>query len=52
MSSGICTSPADMAGHNKWSKIKRQKAVADSKRSKAWSMVSREITIAARDGGG
>ena len=41
-----------MAGHNKWSKIKRQKAVTDSKRSKAWAMVSREITIAAQGGGG
>jgi len=41
-----------MAGHNKWSKIKRQKAVTDSRRSKAWSIVAREITIAARDGGG
>ena len=41
-----------MAGHNKWSKIKRQKAATDSKRSKAWARVSREITVAARDGGG
>ena len=41
-----------MAGHNKWSKIKRQKAATDSKRSKAWARVSRDITIAARDGGG
>lgn len=41
-----------MAGHNKWSKIKRQKAATDSKRSKAWARVSRDITVAARDGGG
>lgn len=41
-----------MAGHNKWSKIKRQKAVTDIKRSKAWARVSREITVAARHGGG
>ena len=41
-----------MAGHNKWSKIKRQKAATDIKRSKAWARVSREITIAARHGGG
>ena len=41
-----------MAGHNKWSKIKRQKAATDSKRSKAWAMISREIMVATRDGGG
>ena len=41
-----------MSGHNKWSKIRRQKAVTDSRRSKAWSIMSREITVAARDGGG
>ena len=40
-----------MAGHNKWSKIKRQKAATDSKRSKTWAITSREITVAARDGG-
>ena len=41
-----------MAGHNKWSKIKRQKAVTDSRRSKVWARISRDITIAAREGGG
>ena len=41
-----------MAGHNKWSKIRRQKAVTDSRRSKAWAIVSREITVAARAAGG
>ncbi len=41
-----------MAGHNKWSKIKRQKAVTDSRRSKVWARISREITVAAREGGG
>lgn len=41
-----------MAGHNKWSKIKRQKAVADKRRSKTWARISRDITIAAREGGG
>ena len=41
-----------MAGHNKWSKIKRQKAATDSKRSKVWARISREITVAAREGGG
>jgi YebC/PmpR family DNA-binding regulatory protein len=40
-----------MAGHNKWSKIKFKKAAADSKRSKVWTKVIREITVAARMGG-
>ena len=41
-----------MAGHNKWSKIKRQKAATDKKKSKIWARITREITIAAREGGG
>lgn len=41
-----------MAGHNKWSKIKRQKAVTDARKSKAWARITREIMVSARDGGG
>ncbi|GAB5517911.1 MAG: YebC/PmpR family DNA-binding transcriptional regulator [Rhodothermales bacterium] len=41
-----------MAGHNKWSKIKRQKAVTDARRSKAWARTIRDIMMAAREGGG
>ena len=41
-----------MAGHNKWSKIKRKKGVADARRSKVWARITREIMVAARDGGG
>lgn len=41
-----------MAGHNKWSKIKRQKAVTDSKKSKIFSKYSRAIAVAAKEGGG
>ncbi len=40
-----------MAGHNKWSKVKRQKAVTDSRRSKAWAVITRDIMVAAREGG-
>ncbi len=40
-----------MAGHNKWSKIRRQKAVTDSNRSKAWATIARDIVTAARAGG-
>lgn len=41
-----------MAGHNKWSKIKRKKGAADARRSKVWARITRDIMIAARDGGG
>lgn len=40
-----------MAGHNKWSKIRHRKAVVDKRRGKAWSMCSRAIISAARQGG-
>ena len=41
-----------MAGHNKWSKIKRQKAQQDKRKSKIWARISRDITVAARESGG
>lgn len=41
-----------MAGHNKWSKIKRKKGAADQRRSKVWARLTRDLMIAARDGGG
>ncbi len=41
-----------MAGHNKWSKVKRLKAVTDSRKGKAFSRLSRDITLAAKAGGG
>ncbi len=41
-----------MSGHSKWSKIKRKKAVTDGRRSKMMSKMIRELTVAARDGGG
>lgn len=41
-----------MAGHSKWAQIKRKKAVADAKRGKLFTKLIREITIAARQGGG
>ncbi|MCK6439742.1 MAG: YebC/PmpR family DNA-binding transcriptional regulator [Planctomycetes bacterium] len=41
-----------MAGHNKWSKVKRKKEVADKRRSKVWSSIARDIIVAARSGGG
>lgn len=41
-----------MAGHNKWSKVKRTKAVLDGRRSKVFSRLSRDITVAAKSGGG
>jgi YebC/PmpR family DNA-binding regulatory protein len=41
-----------MAGHSKWKQIKRKKAVADAKRGASWTKVIREITVAAKAGGG
>src|SRR5512141_1755918 len=41
-----------MAGHNKWSKVKRLKAVTDARKGKVFSRLSRDITLAARAGGG
>ena len=40
-----------MAGHNKWSKIKRKKGANDAKRSKIFSKVIKEITVAVKEGG-
>ena len=41
-----------MAGHSKWSKIKRKKAANDAKRGAQFTKLIREITVAAREGGG
>ena len=41
-----------MAGHSKWAQIKRKKAVNDQKRGQAFTKLIRELTVAARDGGG
>ncbi len=41
-----------MSGHSKWHSIKHQKAAADAKKGAAFTRVSRNITIAAREGGG
>jgi len=39
-----------MSGHNKWSKIKRKKGASDAKRSKVFSKIIKEITVAVREG--
>lgn len=41
-----------MSGHSKWSKIKRKKGAKDNARSKVFSRLVKEITVAAREGGG
>lgn len=41
-----------MAGHSKWSNIKHRKAGQDAKRAKVFTKLIRELTVAARDGGG
>lgn len=41
-----------MSGHSKWSTIKRKKAVIDAKRGKIFTKLIKEITVAAKSGGG
>ena len=41
-----------MSGHSKWANIKHKKAREDSKRGKIFTRLIKEITVAARDGGG
>ncbi|SRR5581483_3216467 len=41
-----------MSGHSKWSTIKRKKGAADAKRGAIFTRLTREIVMAARDGGG
>jgi len=41
-----------MSGHSKWATIKHKKAKEDSKRGKVFTKIIREITVAAREGGG
>ena len=41
-----------MAGHSKWANIKHKKAITDSKRGKVFTRLIKEVTVAARMGGG
>ncbi len=41
-----------MSGHNKWSSIKHRKAAQDAKRGRLFTRIIRELTVAARAGGG
>lgn len=41
-----------MSGHSKWSTIKRKKGAADAKRGQIFTRLTREIVLAAREGGG
>ncbi len=41
-----------MAGHSKWANIKHRKAAADAKKGKVFTRISKEISIAAKNGGG
>jgi YebC/PmpR family DNA-binding regulatory protein len=41
-----------MSGHSKWANIKHKKAAKDAKRGKIFTRLAKEITIAAREGGG
>jgi len=41
-----------MSGHSKWATIKRKKGVTDAKRGQVFTRLTREIVMAAREGGG
>src|SRR4026208_1195774 len=41
-----------MSGHSKWHNIKHKKGAADAKRGKAFTRIIKELTVAARNGGG
>ena len=41
-----------MSGHSKWHTIKHKKGAADAKRGKVFTRVIKELTVAARNGGG
>ena len=41
-----------MSGHSKWSQIKHKKGVVDARRGQLFTKLAREITVAAREGGG
>ena len=41
-----------MSGHSKWSTIKHKKAAVDAKRGKIFTKLIKEITVAAKSGGG
>jgi len=48
----FCATERNMAGHSKWANIKHKKAAADAKRGKVWTRLIKEITVAAKLGGG
>ncbi|HOX26768.1 MAG TPA: YebC/PmpR family DNA-binding transcriptional regulator [Candidatus Krumholzibacteria bacterium] len=41
-----------MSGHSKWANIKHRKSAQDARRAKVWTRLIREVTVAAREGGG
>ncbi|MCX5718984.1 MAG: YebC/PmpR family DNA-binding transcriptional regulator, partial [Nitrospirae bacterium] len=41
-----------MSGHSKWAQIKHKKSQVDAKKGKVFSKIAKEITVAARLGGG
>jgi len=45
-------SEGSVSGHSKWATIKRKKAVTDARRGQVFTKLIREITVAAREGGG
>src|SRR5207237_9025656 len=52
VNSGTPLESAAMAGHSKWANIKHRKAAADAKKGKVLTRLIKEITVAAKLGGG
>src|SRR6185369_5184565 len=48
----LCERESRMSGHSKWHTIKHKKGAADAKRGKVFTRIIKELTIAARHGGG
>src|SRR5829696_2659820 len=49
---GAQSGGSPMAGHSKWKQIKHKKALTDNRRAATWTKKIREITVAAKEGGG
>ena len=52
MGSAMLQSEENVSGHSKWATIKRKKAATDARRGQVFTKLIREITVAAREGGG
>ncbi|TFK55264.1 DUF28-domain-containing protein [Heliocybe sulcata] len=47
----FCSTPVQLSGHNKWSKIEKKKGIMDRKKSAIYNQTNRDITVAIKTGG-